>query len=295
MNFSIHSYQDLDLSDNGSADDLDAGEFTEEDKKTSEEMPEEEDGSHHKWGNLDELQETGIIAADITTMEFVTASDGAHEKFAVVAEESIKKLLADYNARFSKTDVTSEKRDEFERQTRKSRGKGNEQIDMKLIRVKYQQSEFYQLLMAPNAESAEMYYGHLFRHAQIDILDFPGVTTETFDDKPAEVMNYLAVRCTIRKLSYEQTIGLLAILDKRLLQVELVVLNPSTSIEQIVKDQEDMYPVEYFQVKVVNPFASIQDMQYSDFIAQKKSILSRLAIEHSEHSLDLSHKTFEDM
>ena len=47
-------------------------------------------------------------------MEFATASDSAHAQFLAVANNSIQKLLSDYNVRFSKTEVSSEKRSEFE-------------------------------------------------------------------------------------------------------------------------------------------------------------------------------------
>lgn len=264
------------------------------------ELMEEEIGSlegiDRKWSNLQELQEHGIIAEDIENMEFALASDDAHKKFAAVAEESIQMLIADYNSRSSKNNVTADKRTEFELQSSRSRGKGNQKIDMKLIRVKCDKDEFYQILMAPNASSAEMYYHHLFDGiACTDILDLPGVTNETFDANAAEVMKYLAGMCTIRKLSYEQTIGLIASFDRNLKQFEFVVFHPATSISRVICDRQAVYPEDFYKVAIVHPFGHIQDMEYNTFVAHRKSVLSKLRMDLSQGGLDLSHKTFEEM
>ena len=70
---------------------------------------------------------------DAAATEFATASDSTHAQFLAVANNSIQKLLSDYNARFSKTEVSSEKRSEFELQSCKSCGRAHEDINMKLI------------------------------------------------------------------------------------------------------------------------------------------------------------------
>ena len=231
---------------------------------------------------------------DAGAMEFVTASDIAHAQFSAVANNSIQKLLSDYNARFSKTEVSSEKRSEFELQSHKSRGRAHEDIDMKLIRVKFEQVEFYQLLLATNTAHAESYYGHLYQgRAQIDLFDFPGVTKEIFDDKAEEVMGYLAGQVTIRKLCFEETVGLLAILDKTIHKVELIIFHPATSIIRFSKDFSEHFPKERFDAKVVHPLDDIRNMAYSDFIAREEKFIPFLRMSLAKvHGLDLAPMTF---
>lgn len=232
---------------------------------------------------------------DAGAMEFVTASDSAHAQFSAVANNSIQKLLSDYNARFSKTEVSSEKRSEFELQTRKSRGRGNEDIDMKLIRVKFEQVEFYQLLLATNTAQAESYYSHLYQgRAQIDFFDFPGVTKEIYDDKPEEVMGYLAGQVTIRKLCFEETVGLLAVLDKTIHKIDLIIFHPATSIIRFSKEFSAHFPKERYDAKVVHPIDDIRNVAYSDFIASEQKFISFIRMSLSNvDGLDLAVLTLE--
>ena len=150
--------------------------------------------------------------------------------------------------------------------------------------------------MATNTAQAESYYGHLYQgRAPIDLFDFPGVAKEIFNDKAEEVMGYLARQVTIRKLCFEETVGLLAVLDKTIHKVDLIIFHPVTSIIHFSKEFSAHFPKEeHFDAKVVHPLDDIHNVAYSDFIAQEEKFIPFMRMSLAKvHGLDIAPMTFE--